>query len=234
MSYETNVHSAQMKMLSLLVLSRDVSFAELQKTAGLESDAANFHIKQLAHAGYITKDDDGRYRLTMHGKEYANRMDTEEHVIERQPKLSVALIIENEHGEFLSQQRLKHPYYGFWGRPTGKIRWGETVEEAAARELMEEANLRAELEMKGLYHKIDRLKDTGELLEDKYFCIVYGREPKGELLRDDAGHHNEWLSIDAMMKKDAVFQSVPELTDIAKAPHFGFMQQTYEYERQEY
>ena len=59
------------------------------------------------------------------------------------------MIIENSEGKFLAQQRLKQPFYGFWGRPTGKVGWGETILETAARELMEETGLTADLRVAG-------------------------------------------------------------------------------------
>ncbi|MBL8159190.1 NUDIX domain-containing protein [Candidatus Saccharibacteria bacterium] len=234
MSYEADAHQSQMSILRHLLLVPDAGFAELQKSAGLESDAANFHLKQLIAAGYLTKLTEGRYALSRNGKEYANRMDTDEKVIEKQPKLSVALIVQDAQGRFLAQERLKHPYFGFWGRPTGKIRWGEPIVEAAARELMEETGLTAALEMKGLYHKIDTVRGSGELLEDKYFCIVYGTQPQGSLIESAEGHNNAWLPNDEMMAKPRVFQSVPEITALAQGEHFGFMEHSYEYDPDEY
>lgn len=234
MSYEADAHKNQMTILRHLLLRPDAGFAELQKVMQVESDAANFHIKQLLQADYIEKKTDGRYKLTQRGKEYANRMDTDENVIEKQPKLSVALIIEDDEGLVLAQERLKHPYYGYWGRPTGKIRWGEAIVEAAARELMEETGLTAQLEMKGLYHKIDVLKESGKLLEDKYFCLVHGTNPRGELIQEDEGHKNQWMSGEELMRKDKVFQSVPEITELAQKKHFGYMEQTYEYSADDY
>lgn len=234
MSYEADAHINQMIILRHLLLQPDAGFAELQKKMDVESDAANFHIKQLVSADYIAKLANGQYALTRRGKEYSNRMDTDERVMEKQPKLSVALIVENDKGEFLTQKRLKHPYFGYWGRPTGKIRWGEQIVEAGARELMEETGLTATLEMKGLYHKIDVLEKTGELLEDKYFCLVYGKDAGGDLIEKAEGHENSWQTIEKMMDNKKVFQSVPEITELARGKHFGFMEKTYEYKAEEY
>lgn len=234
MSYEASAHTAQMKILRHLLLSPSAGFAQLQKKTGLTSDHANFHIKKLVDEGYIQKNDTDKYTLSRVGKEYANRMDTDDNVIEKQPKLSVALIVENDKGEFLAQQRLKQPYYGFWGRLTGKIRWGETMLEAAARELMEESGLSAELSVAGFYHKMDYDKESGDLLEDKIFVLIYGTNPTGELIVDDEGHHNEWMSDEDLIKKDKLFQSVPEITRLAKAGHANFMEQKYEYDNDEY
>lgn len=234
MSYEASAHEAQMKVLRHLLLRPHAGFAELQKQTALTSDHANFHIKKLTDVGYIEKNSDDRYVLTRAGKEYANRMDTDDNVIEKQPKLSVALIIENTEGKYLAQQRLKQPYYGFWGRPTGKIRWGETMLEAAARELLEETGLQADMSVAGFYHKMDYDKDSGELLEDKIFVLVYGTNPTGQLIVDGEGHHNEWLSDTELHERAKYFQSVPEITAMAKLNAANFMEHKYEYGTDEY
>jgi 8-oxo-dGTP diphosphatase len=234
MSYEADAHVAQMKILRHLLLSPSAHFADLQKVTGLTSDHFNFHIKKLIETGYVTKRDDGEYVLSRAGKEYANRMDTDDNVIEKQPKISVALIIENAEGKFISQERLKQPYYGFWGRPTGKMRWGETFTETAARELMEETGLTAALRVVGFYHKMDYDQDSGELLEDKIFCVVHGINPQGELIADMEGHHNEWLSVDELNAKGTVFGSVAEITEFVKRDHISFVEERHEYDTSQY
>jgi ADP-ribose pyrophosphatase YjhB (NUDIX family) len=175
----------------------------------------------------------GRYTLTRTGKEYANRMDTDDAQIEKQPKLSVVVIVEREDGLFLQQQRLKQPYYGFWGHLTGKIRWGETMLEAGARELQEETGLTADLRVVGFYHKLDYDATTKELLEDKYFCLIHGTHPKG-VLRDSEGQHNEWLSIDAFTKKEKQFGSVQETIDLIRSEGFVVKEQSYFYKADDY
>ena len=234
MSYEASAHDAQMKILRMLLLSPSANFASLQKNTELTSDHFNFHIKKLVDEGYIVKGADGHYTLPRSGKEYANRMDTDENVIEKQPKLSVALIIENDEGKFLAQRRLKQPFYGFWGRPTGKIRWGETLLDAAARELMEETGLTADLRPGGFYHKMDYDLESGDFLEDKYFCLVYGDNPQGTLIEKDEGHENTWLSDEEIESKDKVFQSVSEITQIARSEHVDFKEGKYKYSVEDY
>jgi ADP-ribose pyrophosphatase YjhB (NUDIX family)/predicted transcriptional regulator len=233
MGYEASAHEAQMAIMKHLLHVPDAGFAQLQKATGLSSDHFNFHIKKLVSEDLVAKNDGGKYHLTHKGKEYANRMDTDNHVIEKQPKLSVGLIIENDKGEFVAQQRLKQPYYGFWGRPTGKIRWSETVLEAAARELEEETGLTADLEFKGIYHKMDH-KDSGEFLEDKYFYIVHGTNPKGTLMTEFEGGRNAWLDDKELIAKDKVFESIPDITDMAKTTAVGFMEKKYYYSDNDY
>ena len=230
MSCEASAHQVQMEVLRKLLFMKQASFSELLKATDLTSDHFNFHIKQLIDAGYLKKE--GGYELTRSGKEYANRMDTDEKVLEKQPKLSVLLIVADERGRFLSQQRLKQPFYGFWGRATGKVRWGETLEEAANRELVEEAGITADFRFAGVYHKMDYEKN-GDFLEDKYFMVMYGIKPQGEL-RDIEGHHNEWLSIDELEAKDKVFESINDIVLFAQDNSRSLFEQKYYYESTDY
>lgn len=234
MSLEVKIHEAQTMILRELLFHPAAGFAELQKPTGLDSDHFKFHIGRLVELGYVEKAGNGKYVLTVMGKEYANRLDTDDHTIEKQPKISVGLIIENSEGKFIAQQRLKQPFYGFWGRPTGKIRWGETFLEAAARELLEETGLTADLKVAGFYHKMDYRRKEKTMLEDKLFVIVHGTNPQGELIVDDEGHHNEWLTNEELAAKGKVFESVPEITAMVKREHPGFMEQLYYYEPEEY
>ena len=192
--YTSDAHQAQMKILRTLLMATECSFAELTRAAGLTSDHANFHVKKLIEVGYVERvtKDYGKYRLTRRGKVYANSMDTDTLEIEKQPKLTVDLAIEDAEGRFLVQERQKQPFYGYHGFPTGKIRWGETMTQAGARELLEEAGLTADLRVVGIYHKLDYDTD-GELLEDKYMCLIHGTNPHGNLIEQTESHRNGWM-----------------------------------------
>ncbi len=115
--------------------------------------------------------------------------------MERQTKTAALLVIVRDNDgemEVLVQERLKQPFFGFWGRPTGKIRWGETIVEGAQRELLEETGLTADCEIKGIYHKIDKQTESGELLEDKIFYAVLCTNTQGELIEAFEGGRNAW------------------------------------------
>ena len=109
MSYEGEIHQAQTKILRELLFLPATNFTNLQKVTGLESDHAKFHIKRLVEIGYIDKTESGKYKLSLKGKEYANKLDTDSDKIERQPKVTIMLVVEKEiKGEkhYLIQQRL--------------------------------------------------------------------------------------------------------------------------------
>lgn len=206
MSHEAKIHPAQTQILRELLFVPSARFADLQKLTELSSDHVKFHIARLVEVGYIGKNTEGDYSLTTAGKEYANKLDTDRNLIERQPKSAVILVLENDE-KLLVQERLKHPYYGFWGFPGGKIRWGETIMEAAARELEEETGLSADLTFRGVYHELTKSKETGEVLEDKIFQIVFGKNPAGKLVEQFDGGRNAWLTLDEIKAKDKIYKS---------------------------
>lgn len=233
MSYEPNAHPVQILIIRHLLFVPSAGFADIQKGTDLTSDHFNFHIKKLIDEGYVEKAGT-HYKLSRKGKEYGNRLDTDENQIEKQPKLSVALVVERHDGKVLQQERLKQPYYGFWGFPTGKVRWGETVSEAAARELLEETGLTADIREAGLYHKMDFNEETGELLEDKYFLIAHCTNPTGELIESDEGHRNAWFKPGEVLAKEKVFASIVEIAELARSEGYGFIEQQYYYLPQDY
>lgn len=52
----------------------------------------------------------------------------------------------NEHDEILLIKRGKEPHYGRWMVPGGTLEWGETLEQAAVREVREETGIHIEIE----------------------------------------------------------------------------------------
>lgn len=213
MSHEVQVHAAQTKILRELLFLPATNFAELQKVSGLESDHVKFHIKRLVELGYVEKAGT-KYKLTVKGKEYANKLDTDAGVIERQPKVAVMLVVErtnaNSGKEYLLQERLKHPYYGFWGVPTGKIRWGESIYETASRELEEETGLNGSFEYRGVYHERVRHEKSGDVVEDKIFHLMFTRTVSGTLTERFDGGRNMWRTLDDMAQEPKKYKSFDE------------------------
>lgn len=205
MSIDKTLHPAHVAILHVLLFRPDARFGELQKASELSSDHFNFYLKQLLGQDFVTKNDRGAYHLTQKGKEFANRFDTDERKVERQPKVAVCLLIYHADGRQLVQQRLKQPFYGYWGRPTGKIRWGETILDAAARELKEETNLEADLSFQSIYHKMDYNQETSEMLEDKIFFVIDCNNVRGDLIQEFEGGRNTWMTLQEYISQPLSF-----------------------------
>ena len=229
-----DLHETQAHILKELLFHPDRKFSELAPP-GVSSDQLAFHVKRLLELNLVNKLGD-RYELTAAGKEFANRFDADApHMrIERQAKLGaivVAIRMNAGKQEYLMQQRLKQPYYGFYGFVGGKIRWGETLEEAAAREFAEEAGLAATLIPAGIEHKMDYDKATGELLEDKFFFFFRAEKPHGEFRATFPGGQNAWLTKDEILKLPDLFPDVPEGLAIIDGKEFCVIERRYQVEK---
>jgi ADP-ribose pyrophosphatase YjhB (NUDIX family) len=218
MSLEINIHDAQMVILRELLFHPSVGFAKLQKITGMSSDHFNFHLQKLVELQLVEKVSRGTYSLSPRGKEYANKLDTDSNTVERQPKSAVILVIERTvkgEKQYLLQERLKQPFYGFWGCPTGKIRWGETITQTAERELMEETNLLADHRVAGVYHELVYQQETGEQLEDKIFFVVHCTASKGDMISEFEGGRNVWMTrSQALAQQPKIFTSFDIEIDI--------------------
>lgn len=225
------LHEIQGRILKELLLHPHRKFSELVPE-GVPSDQMSFHVKRLNELGLIHKTED-RYELTVPGKEFANRFDTATVKVERQAKLGALVCCVRERDgvrKYLLQQRLKQPYYGFYGFVGGKIRWGETVEEAAKRELAEETGLGATLTLMAVRHKMD-YEEGGNLLEDKFFFIFRGENAEGTLIERFAEGRNVWLSRDDLAKLSDVFPDVPKSLDLIDSRTFQFVEKKYAVEK---
>lgn len=233
MNHDQSIHQTQTDILRELLFQPRAGFTQMQKIAGLDSDHFKFHIQRLIELGYIEKVERGIYQLTTAGKEYANRLDTDKSKIERQPKSAVIIVLQDEKNNVLVQERLKHPYYGFWGYPGGKIQWGETIMRAAERELLEETGLSAELTYMGVYHEHVEEKESGNMLEDKIFHVFGGRDSSGVLLTEFEGGRNAWKSLDELSSIEKKYASCDIETDVGLG-RITFIEKTQIYSKEEF
>lgn len=97
----------------------------------------------------------------------------------RNPAVTVDAIIEMENGIVLIQ-RGKEPYKGMWALPGGHLDYGESLEKAAAREVMEETGLEA-------YEvtQVHAYSEPGRDPRGHYVSMVFKVKVKGELKAGD-------------------------------------------------
>jgi 8-oxo-dGTP pyrophosphatase MutT (NUDIX family) len=223
MKTEAAIHPIQFEILKHLLFKCASRFSELN-TQQISSDHFNFHLKALVEKGLVEKTGD-KYNLTTTGKEFANRLDTENAQVEKQAKLSVRVIgIDGK--KFLVQQRLKQPYFGYYGFGGGKIKFGETPIEAAARELMEETGLKGKLKLLAIRHKMD-YSTSGTLLEDKYFFVFRAKNLMGELKTDFEGGRNIWLTEKEILKLPNLFDGVEMSIEETKQNSLVYREEKY-------
>jgi len=210
-----------MGILRNLLFSDGLRFSEMKSDESLENNKFDFHLKELMKQGFIVKDEN-LYKLTDKGKEYANTMDTDEIKVQKQAKIgaiSVALREVDGKWEYLIYTRLKQPFYGSQGFPSGKAKWGELFSATSKREFKEETNLDGKPELYKIRHYIVFKKgiseEEKELVEDKVFFFHRIVNPTGELKPNNEGKF-EWVKeVDLEKYLVKPFDSVQEVIDHA-------------------
>lgn len=225
-----NLNPLQMEILRELLFHPKIKFTRLNKNK-IPSDHFSYHLRILKDLNLI-KVQEGSYELTVSGKEYANRMDVVSKTLERQPKISVLIIpVKKFKGvtKYMVSTRLKEPYYGYSGFMTGKIRYGETIQEAARRELKEETNYTAKFKFLYLLHEMVYDLD-GNMLEDKFFNVVEATDIKGELV-DEEGSKNTWVTEEEFYKMDPKYHNEIEIYEWYRAKDYSFKEFKYYIEK---
>ncbi|MEK7172476.1 MAG: NUDIX domain-containing protein [Patescibacteria group bacterium] len=229
MKKEIQLHPSQAEILRVLLFNPKLQFRNLN-CQGLSNDHFSFHIKSLAEAGLIVKREKN-YGLTPMGKEFANRLDVERQTpqIEKQAKVGVLIFATQKQGgveKYLLQQRLKQPYFGYFGGVGGKLKIGETLFEGADRELNEETGLVAKLSLAGVSHKMDYSQEK-VLLEDKLFFVFKAVNPKGDLIKEFQGGKNFWFSLPEIKKLPKLFPDVLDKLKMVQTKQITFAEKKY-------
>ena len=220
------LHGVQMQILRELLYSPGARFSDLN-ISGLTSDHFTYHMTKLVELGLVEKFKKG-YALTPKGKEYANKMDTDTLSIERQPKTTAIVIGMRKNGkrnELLIQTRQKEPYLGYKGFVSGKVRFGETIEATAKRELLEETGLEGKVKLKLVLHEHIH-NDGNELLEDKIFYIFTAIALKGDLHNTKEGT-NEWMTREEFISDPKHFYDEKDILEWIKSDKLMFIEKNY-------
>ena len=97
--------------------------------------------------------------------------------------------------QVLIYTRLKHAYYGCQGFPAGKIKHGESIINAAKRELLEETGFLGYSKVVGILHYQIFNTKGDELLDDLLLFLCRFDNPKGKLNGSKEGKY-EWVDSD--------------------------------------
>jgi ADP-ribose pyrophosphatase YjhB (NUDIX family) len=169
------MHAYERHILHTLTLRGEARYRDL-KPSKAESNLFVYHLKKLTREGYIGKKGTA-YVLTAAGNRYVDKLSLASFEPRSQPKIVTVVICTNKEGKYLIYTRKREPFYGMKGFPYGKIHVGETIGEAADRELYEKCGITASLVHKGdMYLTIHK---GGELVTAMLCHIFLGANPEG-------------------------------------------------------
>ncbi|MBI3678619.1 MAG: NUDIX hydrolase [Proteobacteria bacterium] len=86
------------------------------------------------------------------------------------PVVGVAGVVWDGAGRFLLIRRTKEPRLGQWSLPGGKVEFGESLEAAVLREVLEETSLTCQIV--GLIGVAETIRDAGAGAADSHFVLI--------------------------------------------------------------
>ena len=196
------MHEIQLGILNKLLFAKELRYSDLKVDPSIENNTFQFHLNKVIHAGYVLKNRNNLYELTLEGKKFATHIDTDKNQLVQRRKLSVRLFCDrmaNNQREVLVYTRLKHPFYGKQGFPAGKVQVGETFTDAAVRELFEETGLKGKARLFNITHYLVKDATSSMLLDDKLFLDFHIPNPTGQLTGNNEGKF-EWIALDSLPK----------------------------------
>lgn len=204
-----NLHAIQLKILLKLLYNPSLRYSQMKPSKSIGNNLFQFHLNHIIKKGFVEKIG-SKYQLTKEGKKFAIRIDSDTAKLEPQAKLGVAIgCVRKSNGkeQVLIYTRLKHAYYGCQGFPAGKVKQGETILNAAERELEEETKLIGKAKIAGIFHYHVFNKSGKELLDDLILFLCRFDNPKSKLKGCNEGKY-EWVDADKISEFiDKPFQS---------------------------
>ena len=200
------MHPLQQHILFQLVHNPVRRYADL-KPEEVEGNLFMYHLRSVMKAGWVAKREDGKYELTPEGLRYADGLSLKTFTPRAQPHLVTMLVVKNQMGEYLFLRRKRQPLLGYVTFPYGKIHLGESVQEAADRELKEKTGLSAKLKHRG--DGYITIYQGEEPVSEIFFHLFYGENPTGRLITDTSAGAAFWKLPDEI--SDHKMPSVPDL-----------------------
>jgi 8-oxo-dGTP diphosphatase len=113
--------------------------------------------------------------------------------------VGVGTVVFNAQGEIVLIKRGKDPHYGRWMIPGGSLEWGETLEQAAVREVREETGLDIEIET-----FVDFFQAISPEAPGYHFLIMdyAARAIAGSIAAGSDALEARWVAVDSLVAYD--------------------------------
>ncbi|MGB4762788.1 MAG: hypothetical protein WBP12_05545 [Candidatus Saccharimonas sp.] len=215
MKKEFGLHPAQTSALELLRQVTTARFSDMLRETTLTSDTFKFHVRKLISLGYVTKNEDGLYELTIKGKDFANRLDETTGKQIEQPKASILLLgrsIVDGVTYYLAHRRTREPYRNWWGIASAPVLRGVPLDESAAQEFCKQTGIDAEFHVASMARVIDKTHE-GDVLEDKIFSVMIADIEGVPKPHEWHGGESIWLTRDEILQLSPLFPTTARTFD---------------------
>jgi 8-oxo-dGTP pyrophosphatase MutT (NUDIX family) len=138
--FGNHMHHIQRAILLKLAMSSYMRFSQLQPPH-VPNNTFSYHLKKLLELGYIEASPHG-YSATRKALKIIQDLDGQQR--HTRPVTLAVLFITNPAGEVLLIERDSQPFKNWLGAPSGIIHGGESLQQAAVRELYEKTTIIAE------------------------------------------------------------------------------------------
>lgn len=212
------MHHIQRDLLRTLLFVPSARFKDL-KPASMESNIFMYHLKMLIKNDYVEKTDDG-YALTSMGKHYVDRANLESLHVRIQPKIITIVVLERADGKLAILERLHQPFIGFKGFPSGKVHYGESLLDAANRELQEKTGLTGiDLHLRGNF--VMKFSRNNEVVNHIVGYVYYGNAPVAIDLAFTAPLFRSYWGDRQELRVDNRFKGHPEIFELLEKTPAG-------------
>ncbi len=167
-------------LLSCFYYKNVCSFIELCNTGGYSSDLGGYYIRQLIHDGYIEKIDRGQYQILSKGKHF---LVANQNALTTHPRARMSIALVAKQGDrFVVTERTAQPFIGRVEWPTGSVKSGESLKDAASRIAVERLGSSVPLQFHGFFRRIDMYEQ--DVFDDKLFVVHTAELPDDYVVTD--------------------------------------------------
>lgn len=197
----------QKKILNKLMFVQDAKYSELEALTD-NHDLFNYHLRELTSRDYIEKKG-STYSLTSKGRQYVAFME-EDGQLQKQIKVGMFILLVRQNNgvtEMLLHKRLKHPHYGYIGAVSGKLKWGDSLDDNLARELKEELDVvPTEYKLTGVIREVFSDENSEKVGDGVFFEFIVEKWEGTPTEKNEEGEYF-WYEIDKILELENIFRT---------------------------
>ncbi len=144
MTNESRFHHIQKSIILSLASTSPARFSDLQPPR-VPNNTFSYHLKKLLDRGYIELTDRGYIATRKALKLVA--FSNERRTPKSPPTIMSMICVTNSDDEVLLINRENKPFQGWYGMPSGLIHLGESLQDAARRELLEKTTIQTDTDL---------------------------------------------------------------------------------------